>query len=386
NAADCMDVFEQWFGPYPFANEKYGHSETTFGGGMEHQTMTSLGGSSVGLVAHELGHQWFGDMISPKQWPHLWLNEGFATYSEILYYEARQATYPGTFEGLLTARYNSALNAMGTLVVEDTTSVSNMFSSSRVYAKGAVVLHMLRNVIGDVDFKNTLLAYANDPAVKYRTATTADFHRVAEQQSGEDLDTFFSQWVTNGFGHPFYRSFSFWQAAPGGGYDVWTTLEQFQDMPYSNVNVFVMPLDIAVQTTSGEQRFRVQNNQRHQVYQFHVNAQPTLVSIDPDYWILRPFEILSDTGRTPLLFTVLSLAPNPANDQLRLEYVLGEESHVDIDVFDVAGRRVLAPRSVAALAGPRVDTIDTRTLAAGVYFVRLRSTEGMAAKKFVVVR
>ncbi len=386
NAADCIDVFEQWFGPYPFASEKYGHSETTFGGGMEHQTMTSLGGSSVGLVAHELGHQWFGDMISPKQWPHLWLNEGFATYSELLYYEARPLQYPGLFEGLLSARYNSALNATGTLVVEDTTSVSNMFSSARVYAKGAVVLHMLRNVIGEVDFKNTLLAYANDPVVKYGAATTADFHRVAEAQSGEDLDTFFSQWVTDGFGYPFYRSFSFWQEAPGGGYDVWTTVEQFQTMPYSNVDVFVTPLDIAVATTSGEERFRVQNSQRHQVFELHVNDQPTGVAIDPDYWILRPFEILSDTGVTPALFTIISLAPNPVSEQLRMDYVLNRESTVEIDVFDVAGRRVLAQPSTTASRGPRTSTINTRALAAGVYFVRLRSIEGMATKKFVVVR
>ncbi len=386
NAADCMDVFEHWFGPYPFANEKYGHSETTFGGGMEHQTMTSLGGTSVGLVAHELGHQWFGDMISPKQWPHLWLNEGFATYAELLYYESRPLQYPGTFEGLLATRYNAALEAQGTLVVEDTTSVGNMFANSRVYAKGAVVLHMLRNVIGDVDFKNTLLAYANDPAVKYRSATSADLQRVAEQQSGEDLDTFFSQWVTPGFGEPFYRSFNYWQASPGGGWDVWTTLEQFQDMPYSNVSVFVMPMDIAVQTTSGEQRFRVQNNQRHQVFQFHVNAQPTGVLIDPDYWILRPFEILSDTGVTPALFTIRSLSPNPASAELRLDYVLGRESSVQIDVFDVAGRRVSTKPAFTALAGPHVAAIDTHTLAAGVYFLRLRSSEGIATKKFVVVR
>ncbi len=386
NAADCMDVFETWFGPYPFANEKYGHSETTFGGGMEHQTMTSLGGSSVGLVAHELGHQWFGDMISPKQWKHLWLNEGFATYAEMLYYEARESTYPGTFEGLKSTRYNAALDAQGTLVLEDTVSVSNMFSNSRVYAKGAVVLHMLRYVIGEVDFKNTMKAYANDPAVKYGAATSADFQRVAEQQSGDDLDTFFSQWVTTGFGNPFYRSFNYSQPAPGGGYDVWVTVEQFQELPYSNINVFVMPMDIDVQTTSGTQRFRVQNNQRHQVFALHVNAQPTGVLIDPDYWILRPFEILSDSGVTPALFTIVSLSPNPASSEMRMDYVLGKESSVQIDVFDVAGRRVLAEPAITEDAGPHFQAIDTHALAAGVYFLRLRSSEGMATKKFVVVR
>lgn len=386
NVTDVLDVFEGWFGPYPFANEKYGHSETTFGGGMEHQTMTSLGGTSVGLVAHELGHQWYGDMISPKSWRHLWLNEGFATYSEILYYEARQSTYPGQFQGLLTSRYNSALDAVGTLVLEDTSTVSNMFNFSRVYAKGSVVLHMLRNVIGDVAFESTMKAYATDPAVQYGVATTADFHRVAEQQSGMDLDAFFYQWVTDGFGYPFYRSFSFWQPAPGGGCDVWTTVEQWQTMPYSNIDVFEMPLDIAVTTPSGEERFRFLNDQRHQVFAYHVTEHPLSVAIDPDYWILRPFEIFSSIDETPSLLTIVSLAPNPSNDRLRVDFALSRESRVDIEAFDVAGRRVLARPGVAANAGPQTETIDVRPLAAGVYFLRLKSVEGVATRKFVVVR
>ena len=386
NVADCIDVFEDWFGPYPFANEKYGHSETTFGGGMEHQTMTSLGGSSVGLVAHELGHQWYGDNISPKTWPHVWLNEGFATYAELLYFEARESTYPGQFEGILGIRYNTALNAQGTLVLEDTTSVSNMFDGARVYAKGGVVLHMLRKVIGDVAFKNTLRAYTADPALRLGNATTDDFKRVAEQQSGMDLDQFFYQWATPGFGNPFYRSSSSWMAAPGGGYDVWTYVEQWQTMPYSNIDVFEMPMDIDVQTTGATERFRVQNNLRHQTFFFHVANQPTAVVIDPDAWILRPVEIFSDVKHTPSLTTIVSLSPNPANDQLRLDYTLGKESRVDVEVFDVAGRRVLSRPSITASAGPRAESINIRSLAAGVYFLRVKSTEGQATRKFVVVR
>jgi aminopeptidase N len=385
NVTDVLAVFEDWFGPYPFANEKYGHSETTFGGGMEHQTMTSLGGTGVGLVAHELGHQWYGDLISPKTWPHLWLNEGFATYSEMLYYEARSNVYPGQFEGLLASRYNSALNATGTLVLQDTVSVSNMFASSRVYSKGAAVLHMLRNVIGDVAFKNTMKAYAADPAVQYGVATTDDFHRVAEQESGMDLDAFFYQWVTDGFGYPFYLSFSYWQTAAGGGCDVWTTVQQWQTLPYSNIDVFEMPLDIAVQTTGGEERVRVQNDQRHQIFSYHVSDEPISVAIDPDYWILRQPEIQSNVKETPSLLTIATLAPNPAYDRLRVDFTLEREASVDLEVFDVAGRRVLA-RSAAASAGVRTESIDVRPLAAGIYFLRLRSGGGDAVRKFVIVR
>ncbi len=386
NVADELEVFEEWFGPYPFANEKYGHCETTFGGGMEHQTMTSLGGTSVGLTAHELGHQWYGDMISPKTWPHLWLNEGFATYSEILYFEARQATYPGQYQGLIASRYNTALNATGTLVLEDTTSVSNMFNSLRVYAKGGVVLHMLRYVIGDVAFKNTMRAYSADPAVQYGVATTDDFHRVAEQESGMDLDAFFSQWVTEGYGVPAYRSQDSWVPSGGGGYDVWVFVEQWQTPPYSNIDVFEMPLEIDVVTTGGTQRFRVENNQRHQAFMLHVDNEPTDVVIDPDYKILRPLDIFTGVRETPSLFTIASLAPNPAGDWVRVDYSLGRDSRVDVEVFDVAGRRVWSRPSTDIKAGARVENIDTRSFAAGVYFLRLKSIDGVATRKFVVVR
>jgi hypothetical protein len=353
---------------------------------MEHQTMTSLGGSSVGLVAHELGHQWFGDMISPKTWPHLWLNEGFATYTEILYYEARQSQYPGMYQGLLDSRYNTALEAQGTLVLEDTTSVSNMFAFERVYAKGSVILHMIRNMVGDVVFKNILHAYAADPAVQYGVANSDDFQRAVEAESGMDFDQFFSQWVTDGYGEPFYRSFSFWQESPTGGWDVWTTVEQFQDLPYSNVQVFEMPLDIAVTTQNGVETVRLLNNQRHQVFEIHVDAQPTAVNIDPDYWILRPLEIFSDVREMPSVPTIACLSPNPANDGIRVDFTLSSESRVDIDVFDVAGRRVLSRPSMTAAAGSRSESINTRALAAGVYFVRVKSAQGQATRKFVVLR
>jgi aminopeptidase N len=351
---------------------------------MEHQTMTSLGGSSVGLVAHELGHQWYGDGISPKTWPHLWLNEGFASYSEILYYEVRAATYPGTADALLTSRFNSAQGAVGTLVLEDTTSVSNMFANSRVYSKGAAVLHMLRYVVGDVFFKTIMRTYAQDPAVRYGVATTADFQRVAETVSGMDLDTFFSQWVTTGTGNPFYQSFSTWQPS-AGGYDVWVTLAQFQTLPWSNVNVFETPIDIAVMTTAGEERFRVENNQRNQVFALSVSAEPVSVVIDPDHWILRSDILTAASASAPSYLTITALAPNPSRHAFTVQYQADQNDRVEVEVFDVAGHRVLARRG-RTVAGVGSERIDTSSLAGGVYFLRLRTDRGQATRKFVVLR
>jgi len=385
NVTDVLDVFEDWFGPYPFATEKYGHAECTFGGGMEHQTMSSMGGSSVGLVAHELGHQWYGDGISPKSWPHLWLNEGFATYSEIIYFQERAATYPGTATGLLFTRYNTALGATGTLVVQDTTSIANMFNNARVYAKGACVLNMLRFVVGDADFKSILRAYTADDAVQYGNATTADFKRVAEAESGMDLDQFFSQWVTEGTGYPFYSSYYSTQPQ-GGAYKVWVNVTQFQTPPYSNVDVFEMPMVIAVQTTGGEERFTVQNNQREQLFELTVLNPPTGVTLDPDNVILRSDIITSVPGITPSLLTITSLSPNPSQNSFSFNYEVGNDGPLDYELFDVAGRRVLARAGKTVTAGTGMERVDTSSLAAGIYFLRVRAGHQQVTRKLVVVR
>jgi aminopeptidase N len=387
NVGDVLEVFEEWYGPYPFADEKYGHAECTFGGGMEHQTMSSMGASTVSLVAHELAHQWYGDNISPKTWPHLWLNEGFATYGELVYWEARAGTYPGNFESVLESRYNYARSASGTLVLQDTTSVSNMFNYYRVYAKGAVVLHMLRQVVGDTHFKNILPAYAADPAVQYGVAETNDFKRVCETVSGMDLDTFFSQWVTDGTGYPTYGMESSW-APSYSGYTVWVTVQQTQTLPQSNVSVFAMPLVIAVQTVSGEERFVVDNDQRVQLFELSVSDLPLSVAIDPDEVILRSSTIVTAVSSSPVptALAIKSIRPNPAGHSLAFQFDTGQANEAVIAVYDVAGRRLLSRSASFASAGTRFETLNISSLPAGVYYLRVSTKTEQAARKFVVVR
>jgi len=385
SVADMLAVFEDWFGPYPFPNEKYGHAEFTFGGGMEHQTMASLGGSDVGLVSHELSHQWFGDSISPKQWPHVWLSEGLATYAEIIYWEERASVYPGNAEVVLAARYWTALAATGTLVLQDTTSVNNMFDGRRVYAKGAVVLHMLRHVVGEQAFRNILSAWASEPSVRYGVAETDDLHRVAETESGLDLDVFFKQWVTDGTGHPSYRLGARW-LPQGSGYRVWVTVWQTQEMPQSNVAVFEMPLDISVRTVDGEERVRVRNSQRTQVFEFTVSSRPKTITIDPDQWILHEEVDSVAASQVPAQPVILTLAPNPTKNALSLEYAVDDGGAVAVHVYDVRGRRVLSYSSSSIGAGVRFETIDTSRLASGAYFLRLESGQGAVTQKFVVLR
>ena len=398
--ADALEVEEDWFGPYPFARtlaeggfgvEKYGHSEFTFAGGMEHQTMTSIGSGTIAVVSHELGHQWYGDNISPKRWAHLWLNEGFATYAEILYWQARETQFPGTYEAVHDGYYQTARQAPGTLVLQDTTSVQDMFDGTRVYAKGAMVLDMLRYVTGDAMFKQIMQKYAVDPKVRYGNAVTADFQRVAETESGMDLHPFFHQWVTNGTGFPRYAAQSKWKSAGGGNYDVTVTIQQQQTPSQSNIDVFEMPVEIAVNGISPADsvyeihRERVTNNQRSQTFTFQVAQEPTSVVVDPDQRILRADKITNLAQNVPAYPAISSVGPVPTKGPLTVQYTLDRDSDVNVQVFDIAGRRVFTQRTTGA-AGLQSFDLDTGKLASGVYFVRLSTAQGNSAKRFVVVR
>ncbi|MDX1740913.1 MAG: M1 family metallopeptidase, partial [Rhodothermales bacterium] len=332
---DALAVFEWWFGPYPFPEEKYGHAEFGWRGGVEHQTLSSMGGTSVALVTHELAHQWFGDAVTTRTWPHLWLNEGFASYAEIIYWEAMSDRFPGAAESSLRSDQQRARAAVGTLVVEDTLDVGNLFAGSRVYGKGSVVLHMLRHVIGDDAFRTTLKAYLEDPALAYGTAVTADFQRVAEEVSGRDLDVFFRQWVTEGTGYPRYDVSYAYGTSADAGYDLHIRVRQTQTAIESTVQVFQMPITVEVTTNSGEQRFVFDNTERDQVFTVRTDEPPTAVRFDPDGIILSNDPLVLDEGPIPApTENSFELAPNPSRGFVHLSGVVASSGRATVDVAD----------------------------------------------------
>lgn len=376
---DVLPVLESWFGPYPFPEEKYGHAHVTFGGGMEHQTMSSMGGSDVGLVTHELAHQWFGDLITMRTWPHLWLNEGFATYAELLYWSARADRYPGIYERVFDRYYDRARTVGGTLLVQgrDTASVETLFDGARVYARGGIVLHMLRGVVGDDAFRQILHAYTADPAVRYGTAVTADVQRIAETVSGRDLDAFFRQWVTEGTGHPAYAVS--WSSAPGEDrYQVRVRVEQTQEAPQSNVPVFEMPVTLVVETTAGPRRFTVTNDRRIQSYAFDVEAEPTAVLFDPDRLILHnePAVVLAGDAAPvlPARPALTAVYPNPAAGILHADVALALPGPVRLALYDALGRRAHLVADRALPAGMHTFRTTLPPLPRGTYFLRLETT------------
>ena len=275
---DMIEVFANLFGEYPFLDEKYGHAEFTWGGGMEHQTITSLGGWSEYLIVHELAHQWWGDMVTCDDFHHIWLNEGFATYSEALWSEAVYgiAQY---HEDMGYAKYFGP----GTIYVPDTGDWYRIFHTGLSYNKGSWVLHMLRRVVGDVDFFEILQTYYADSRYQYGTATTEQFRDLCEEVSGMELDWFFHEWIYEEF-YPMYAYD--WTVSPNGGlYDVNLTVRQLQ----TNF-VFTMPIDVKVTTTAGDTTLVVFNNLAAQDFTLTIEGEPLSVRLDEDQWILRTIE------------------------------------------------------------------------------------------------
>ena len=193
-----LEVLASIFGEYPYLDTKYGIVEGSFGGGMEHPTMTLIGASLLGnasrdltgLLVHELAHQWWGDEVTMRTWDDIWLNEGFATYSEVLYFERTSGQAPGR---LLTNLYDDGLYA-GQLGPPVVAPAEDPFRyTGAVYEKGAWALHMLRRAVGDETFFASLREYRRRH--ERGNATRADLRAVFEKLSGRDLKQFFDQWV-----------------------------------------------------------------------------------------------------------------------------------------------------------------------------------------------
>jgi aminopeptidase N len=192
-----VQYFDSLITPYPFTAEKYGHAQFGWGGGMEHQTMSFMANLDPGLTAHELAHQWFGNQVTCGSWADIWLNEGFATYLTGMYYERFKPDYWPKWKDD-QRNYVFSL-PFGSVYCPDTNSVGRLFDGRLSYAKGAMVLNMLRMEIGDQVFLEMMRYYlASNKTQGF--VRTIQLQEAAEVISGRDLGRFFQQWVY-GSGH-----------------------------------------------------------------------------------------------------------------------------------------------------------------------------------------
>ncbi len=357
-----LSLFSNLFGEYPFIREKYGHAEFGRLGGMEHQTISSMGVFNEPIIAHELAHQWFGDKITCRDWENIWLNEGFATYSEALY--AENAYGKQAYDDFIRLRMANAKQAQGTVYVQDVSSVAEIFNGNRSYAKGAVILHMLRGITGDSLFFRILKQYSLDTNIAYKTAVTEDFRRVAEAVTLTDLGYFFNEWIY-GEGYPKYDVS--WEVQEQGG-NTFLVKVMISQQTGTNPAYFKMPLDIKINSIAGDTTIRVFNSSSYSEYIILVNSKPLSFEIDPDNLVLK--EVRGE-GIIPVSFALGQNYPNPFNPQTTILFDLGKPADVQIDVFDVLGKNVFEIKEYNLREGTHTVKFNAAGLASGVYFYRL---------------
>ena len=278
---EMIDALSNWFGPYPFLDDKYGHSNFEWGGGMEHQTNTSMGPSWFGFytptIVHELAHQWCGDLITCASWRDIWLNEGFASYGEALWFLETNgwSSYHAWMDGM---EYFGS----GLIYVLDTGSVGRIFHSGLSYDKGAWVVHMLRGVVGEAAFATGLTDYLNSE-FRWKAATTQDFENVWEASTGMELDWFFDEWIFDE-GFPQYNYYYMYEPSDTGGFDIYLVLNQHQTLGPS---VFHMPIDAYLRYNAAPgDTVTLQVDNRNMLYKFHSSTSLLSVDLDPANWVL----------------------------------------------------------------------------------------------------
>ncbi len=385
--ANMIAVFSNFYGPYPFLKEKYGEAEFGWSGGMEHQTITSLGGFDDDLEAHELAHQWYGDKITCADWQDIWLNEGFASFSEAVYFGATSGT--DAYNLMMTSFMNDAKNAVGSVYVQNISNVNSIFDYNRSYAKGAVVLHMLKGIMGDSLFFQLMKTYASDPKVAYGAATTANFEADAEKVYGSSLSYFFNEWIY-GENYPHYSVSWNYNFIGNNIYSVNLNLSQTTN---TNPAFFTMPIQIQVKTSAGDTIVTIFNNRQNQLISFNVKGTPQYINFDPNNLILKDISIIDSVDLTkPQTFTLYQNYPNPFNPSTTINYSIPVNSkgfiQVKLIVYDELGNIVARLVDKAEPAGTYSVKFPpgNKHLASGVYYYQIIAGDYIQTKNMILLK
>lgn len=373
---DVMLLFSELFGPYPFQTEKYGHAQFGWGGGMEHQTMSFVGNFGYDLLAHELAHQWFGDKITCGSWEDIWLNEGFATYLTGLCYNFLRPQYWDIYKADRISK--STAQPDGSVWVDDTTSVARVFSSRLSYAKGSMLLHMLRWKMGDTAFFQAIRNYINDPALAFGYARTQDLKAHLEAVSGQNLDEFFADWFY-GQGYPSYDIK--WSKTPENLVKIMVG----QTSSHPSVSFFEMP--VALKLANGNQDTVLILNHTFSGQEFTVQPgfAPTELIFDPDLWLVSRNNLVQEVLSTgePLPEVSLDILPNPAHRQFTVRLKTTDNLNLRLTLWAADGKLV-HEEQVSAAAGTNELPVDPGPLPAGRYTIRLENRQWQTERAVIL--
>ncbi|MES1198100.1 MAG: M1 family aminopeptidase [Chitinophagaceae bacterium] len=276
-APNILKTFINYIGPYPYKKLANVQSKTIFGG-MENASAIFYSESSVtgnhddeSLLAHEIAHQWFGDMVTEKNFAHIWLSEGFASYFAHLYTESRHGTESLKVEMQKDRDKIIDFARISDNPVIDTISPIKKLLNVNSYEKGSWILHMLRQQLGDTVFQKIIRSYYD--SYKGKNADTKDLQAVAEKISGKKLDYFFRQWL---YSPGFPRLIISW-SYNSAEKKLLISVEQKQ-----NRDPFIFPLDILIVTGPGKSWTEtLQVNKKKETFTFSLNNKPQEIIADP---------------------------------------------------------------------------------------------------------
>jgi len=365
---EIMELYNRLFGTYRFADEKYGHAQFGWGGGMEHQTMSFMGAFSFDLIAHELSHQWFGDYVTLTSWQDIWLNEGFATFvTGLAYQNLLGGVWCPVWRQKLVERITSEPG--GSVYVRDTTDVSRIFDGRLSYYKGAYLLHMLRWLLSDETFFRAVNNYLNAPETAYGFATNEELIYHLEAASDTTLVEFFNDWYY-GEGYPTY-SIQYAQNS-----DHLLKINLFQETSHESVGFFEMAVPVRCYNSGKTDSvdFRLENLYNGQVFIVDPGFQASEIKIDPDLWLISKVgEALSvpwlDNPEDIFIF------PNPAAEEINLVTSHGIEIS-RIEILDTSGKKM------ADFSG-NLKNVKLSGLPSATYILRIQTTGGSTIRKII---
>ncbi|MBT3560327.1 MAG: T9SS type A sorting domain-containing protein [Flavobacteriaceae bacterium] len=366
---DIMNLFSDLFEEYPFSNEKYGHAQFGWGGGMEHTTVSFMGGFSRGLIAHELAHQWFGNKVTCGSWKDIWLNEGFATYLSGLVIENLDGFE--SFTSWKQNRINSITSQPGgsVYIIDNDTTSSRIFNGRLSYSKGAMVAHMLRKELNDAIFFESLQNYLADPDLSYGYAKSDDFIASVEETAQVDLTEFFNDWLY-GEGYPTY-TIEWSQPSENLARFV---INQVQS--HWTVDFFESKVTLKLNGTNGENTtITLDNTYNGQEFFQTVLFDISDIEFDPYYDIISKNNeiVLSLTSND--IQNEVSISPTPTNNKFKII----KPRNLTIDsliIYNVSGQNV-ASRKYSKY-------IDVRGFSPGQYFIKFFSDKGLIFKHLLI--
>jgi aminopeptidase N len=364
-----ITLFSLLLGDYPFAEEKYGHAMAPLGGGMEHQTMTTIQSFKFSLVAHELAHQWFGDYITCGNWQDIWINEGFASYMEYVAAEhlRSQEAANDWMENAISIALSEPEGSV--YVPEDEVGDDyRLFSYSLSYKKGAILLHIIRFILdNDELFFDVLRTYLT--SYQNGLATGADFQAILEEVSDLDFSCFFEQWYY-GEGYPIFQLF--WEQA---GDSLLIRSEQTGTAAHITP-LFQVPFELEIVLSNGQSQY-VRLDQQSNVDEFTVPVQGMVERIvfDPDNHLLKTATVIQ---RFPT-DEPYRYGPNPVSNELTIQF--SNSSMIDaVRITNYAGQEIYKETDAE---NPLV--LNLSYLADGAYLLELTKASDTYQERIVKI-